>query len=77
MLYEALKIIWATPEKKQTVGTYFFEIPPPPPPRSFSFIYFTQEIPDKSKLHAWKLCKFVLHPLEIPRQKTKTPGNST
>ena len=30
MLYEALKIIWATPEKKQTVGTYFFEIRPPP-----------------------------------------------
>ena len=40
------------------------------------FIFFTlpQEIPDKTKLI--HLHKIVLDPLEIPRPKTNTPGNS-
>ena len=29
------------------------------------------------KLHHWKFHKIVLDPLEIPRSKTKTPGNFT
>ena len=46
---------------------------------SWNFLFFTLplEIPDKRKLHLWKFHKFLLDPLEIPRPKTKTPGNST
>ena len=51
--------------------TYFFENPPG--------IFFTLplEISDKTRLHAWKFHKIVLDSLEIPRPKTKIPGNST
>ena len=47
------------------------------PPCNFSFFYFIPEIPDKTKLLPWKFHKIVLDLLEIPRPKTKTPGNST
>ena len=64
-------------KKKKTWGgglrTYFFERPP----GIFHFFILPLEIPGKSKLHPWKLCKPALHPLEIPRSKAKTPGNST
>ena len=36
-----------------------------------------QEIPNRTKLKLWKFCKIVLDPLEIPRPKIKTCGNST
>ena len=32
---------------------------------------------NQSFLYPWKFCKIVLHPLEIPRSKTKTHENST
>ena len=41
------------------------------------FIFLLLEIPDKTKLNPWIFHKIVLDPLEIPRLKTKTPGNST
>ena len=43
------------------------------------FFFFTLplEIPDKTRLKPWIFHKIVLDPLEIPRSKTKTPGNST
>ena len=59
---------WAIPEKKQTGGlrTYFYK----KPPGTFHFFTLLLEIPDK------KAPPMVLDPLEIPRPKTKTPGNS-
>ena len=53
--------------------TYFFENPV----GIFCLFISLLEIPDKSKVHPWKLCKTVLHPSEIPRPKITTPGNST
>ena len=44
---------------------------------TFVYLLYPLEIPDKSKLHPWTLWKPALHPLEIPRPKTKTPGDST
>ena len=35
-----------------------------------------QKIPEKAKLQSWKLCKFLLDPLDSLRPKTKIPGNS-
>ena len=55
----------------------FLNLPPPLPPIIFSCFTLPLEIPDKTKLHPWKFCKIVLHHWEIPRPKTKTPGNST
>ena len=62
-------------KKKLTGGlrTYFFEHPP----RVFRFFNLPIEIPDKIKFHSWKLDKIVLHPSQILRPKTKTPGKST
>ena len=59
---------WAIPEKKQTgrvEGILFKK-----KPWNFSFFYFT---PGNSRQKAPPM---VLDPLEIPRPKTKTPGNS-
>ena len=53
--------------------TYFFETPP----GIFHFFTLSLENPDQTKLLLWKFHKIVLDPLEIPRPKTKTPGNST
>ena len=39
----------------------------------WSFVISSMEIPDKTKLHPWKFCKIVLHPLEISGPKTKHP----
>ena len=52
--------------------TYFFE--PPSPLGIFSFFTLLLEIPGKTKLHPQKLHQIVLHPSEILRPKTKTPG---
>ena len=43
-------------------------------PGIFRFVTLPLEIPDKMKLHSWKLHKTVLHPLEFPRPKAKTYG---
>ena len=43
----------------------------------FIFLTLPLEIPDKTKLNPWIFHKIVLDPLEIPRPKSKTPGNST
>ena len=63
------------PQKIQTGGLmiYFYENPP----GIFHFFTLPMEIPDKTKLYPWKFLKIVLDLLEIPRQKTKTPGNFT
>ena len=66
----------AIPEKNRVIlKTYilFWN----PHARIFLFFYITLEIPDKTELHTWKFHKIVLDPWEIPRPKTKTPGNST
>ena len=41
------------------------------------FFTLPLEISDKTKFNPWIFQKIVLDPLEIPRPKTKTPGNST
>ena len=68
-------LVMGHPRKKQMAGggglrTYFFE---KKPRKCFIFFTLPLEIPDKTKLHPWKFRKIVLHPLEIPRSKTKTP----
>ena len=50
-----------------------FEIPP----GIFHFFTLPLEVPDKTKINHWIFHKVMLDPLEIPRPKTKTPGNST
>ena len=42
----------------------------------FRFLTLPLEIPGKTKLHPWKLCK-ILHPLRILGSETKTPRTST
>ena len=46
-------------------------------PRNFRFVILPQEILQKKSFYPWKFCKFVWHPLEIPKSKIKTHGNST
>ena len=49
-------------------------------PGIFHFFYFTSGSSRQNKaqpLAGWIFHKIVLDPLEIPRPKTKTPGNST
>ena len=47
-------------------------------PGFFRFVTLPLEILDKKNfLYPWKFCKIVLHPLGIPRSKTKTHENST
>ena len=46
------------------------------PPGNFTFVTLSQEIPEKKSFYRWKFCKFVWHPLEIPKSKTKTHENS-
>ena len=60
-------------KSKRGVG-YFFENSP----WNFSLFYCVpQGFPEKTKLNPWIFHKIVLDPLEIPRPKLKTPGNST
>ena len=42
----------------------------------FKYVLLPLEILEKTSFHPWKFCKIVWHPLEIPRSKTKTHGNS-
>ena len=42
-------------------------------PGSFTFVTLPLELSDKIRLHHWKLHRIVLHALEFPRPKTKTP----
>ena len=61
------------PNRGGGLRTYFFE----KTSGIFRFVTLSLEIPDKTKLHPWKFHKTVLHPLKIPRPKTKTHGEST
>ena len=61
------------PNRGEVLKIHFFE----KPPGIFYFFTLTLEIPEKTKLNPWIFHKIVLDPLEIPRPKTKTPGNST
>ena len=74
---------WAIPEKQNREGgfcgqTFFYNSP-----GIFHFFALHLKIPDKGKVDAkrsttensTKLCQ--LHPSEIPRPKTRPPGNST
>ena len=65
----------AIPEKIQTGGlsTYVLE----KDPWNFKFVTLPLEIHEKIKLHPWQFHKIVLHPLEFPKRKSKTDGNST
>ena len=68
---------WAITEKKTNtrLGTYLFD--PPVPLEILSFFTLPLGIPGTTKLHPQKLHKILLHPQEILRPKTKTPGNSS
>ena len=46
-------------------------------PLEKNFFSLPLEIPDRTKLSPWIFHKIVLDPSEIPRPKTKIPGNST
>ena len=46
------------------------------PPGHFRFVTLPHEILEKKSFYPWKFCKFVWHPLEIPKSKTKTHRNS-
>ena len=60
--------------KNGGLRTYF----PENPPVNFRFVTLPLEIPEKNKLSPpWKFYKNVWYPLEIPRPKTTTRGNST
>ena len=61
------------PNRGGGLRIYFFENPLD----FFNFFTLPLEVPDKTKLNPWIFHKIVLDPLEIPRPKTKTPGNST
>ena len=69
------KCHWAIPEKSKQgrLGTYFSE----KVPGIFRLVTLPSEIPDEIKLHPWKFCKILLHPLDILSSKPNTPGNST
>ena len=71
----ALVSIGILQQKKQTGGLriYFSENPL----GNFRFVTLPLEIPEKTSYHAWKFSKIVWHPLEVPRSKSKTHGNST
>ena len=79
-LYQTSKHIfykskWAISEKIQTLGVediLFWKTS-----GIFPFLNFTPEVPDKTKLNPRIFQEIALDPLEIPRPKTKTPGNST
>ena len=45
------------------------------PTGNFRFVTLPRKIPEKKSFYRWKFCKFVWHPLEIPKL-TKTHGNS-
>ena len=65
-------------QKKSRQGglrIYFFD----KTPGVFMFVTLPLpfEIPEKTKLHASKFHRIVLHLLEIPRPKTKAYGNTT
>ena len=74
-LYTQLSIWgrWGYTFLKTGLRIYFFE----KPPGIFHFVTLPLEITDKTKLTPWIFHKIVLDPLEIPRPKRKTPGNST
>ena len=59
------------PKREEGWGlrTYFFENTP----GIFWFLTLPLDIPDKTKLHPWKLHKVVIHPLEILRPEAKSP----
>ena len=59
--------------------TFLNTLPPSLPlfPGIFHFSTLSLEIPNKTKLNSWIFHKIVLEPLEVPRSKSKTPGNST
>ena len=60
--------------KRAGLRTYFFE----KDPQNFkNLLLYTWKSQKKIKLQPWKFYKIVLHPLEFPRSKTKTHGNST
>ena len=52
---------------------YFFQ----KNPGNFGFVTLSLEVLEKAKLHFWIFHIVVWHPLEIPRWKTKTDGNTT
>ena len=70
---------WAIPEKTQIGGEGggVDDKNSGNPPEIFHFFTLPLEILDKTELNPWIFHKILLDLLEIPRLKTKTPGNST
>ena len=64
----------AVPEKKKQggLGHNFLK-----PPGMFRFFTLLLEVSDKTMFQPYKFYKIMLHPLEILRPQSKTPGNST
>ena len=56
------------------VRIYFFD---PTPLEFFFFLHYPWKFQTKQSSAPWIFHKIVLDPLEIPRSKPKTPGNST
>ena len=75
-LWHFIKCHWAIPEQIQTGGWgwgyTFLKIAP----GNFRFVTLLQEILERKSFYSWKFCKFVWHPLKIPKSETKTHGNS-
>ena len=71
---------WAIPEKTQIGGEGGGggdDKNSGNPPEICHFFTLPLEILDKTELNPWIFHKILLDLLEIPRLKTKTPGNST
>ena len=86
--YDLLRLIQSNKDPHQATQAIVINYSRKKPNRRWLRTYFSKdttgifnfflplEIPDKTKLHPWKIHKIVLHGFEIPRPETKTPGTS-
>ena len=73
--YKITNDCWAIPEKSKQgrLKIYFLK----KKPWIIEVCHLALGNYGQSFLYPWKFCKIVLHPLEIPRSKTKTHENAT
>ena len=64
-------------KKSKQGGGWRYTFLTPLTPGIFRFVTLNLEILKKVKLYLWKFWKILWNPLEIPRSKNKTHGNST
>ena len=78
MIITIMKAIGLFQKKNQTGGVEdILETYLNLPLEFFIFLLYPWKFWTKQSSTPWKFNKFVLGPMEIPRPKTKTPGNST